>query len=207
MRTVVTVLLAGSLAGLILWRLPPRSQSRVPATTGAGEAPASSEELAALRREVALLRRQMSWQQENLVARAQAAPEGQSLASGPPPVTPEQRLEAAAASHARASTAVRETFGRERPDPSWSGQAQAELGRDLQAAGLQSATRTVDCAATMCRVVLDLADADLRDNLGERLQEVGSLHSQILYDHEPEATPPRVTLYVSRPGQSLALGR
>jgi hypothetical protein len=196
---VVAVLLAGGVG----------RSTPAPAGEAAGEARAALDDVATLRREVASLRAQLARQQIAVAARAEAPAEKPPAPGASEPEarrqTFDERREAARAGLAEATSHLASRFASERRDPAWGPRAATDMTSDLKRAGFDRALQAVDCASSMCRVVLDLADEELREELGERVTDVPAMQTQLFYQHEPERTPPRVTLYVARPGHTLPL--
>jgi hypothetical protein len=199
MRWVTTVVALAALAALaVVWRW----HVRTPAP--ASRERDSSEELADLRREVAALRAEV--QRQRLAASALSRLTAPDAA---PVVAPRLRPEERVADPERAeetTAAVAARFGAEGTDPAWSRPAAARIEEELRQAGLGEAVRGVSCATTMCQVKLQIEDEEVRERLAQRLVELPSFRTQVLYQHHPDSKPPGLTLFVARDGHALPLG-
>jgi hypothetical protein len=164
-------------------------------------ASAQHDEIVALREEVARLKGSVTGQVAKLAAQQQAA-------ATPAPVAPRRsrptESEARAAYDGMVSRVVGR-YARERPDPAWSPGAEAAIAHDLTTGGLDKSVTHVECASTICKIEMDLADPDLLQDLPERFAELPSLQSETFFQREPGTDSSKVTLYVARPEHHLPL--
>ena len=194
--------IAGALAFTWLMR-----GGRGDATTGAAPDREAAEEIAALRHEVAGLRAELRSQRAASWQRTPPAAGDQTPAPASPGPAPsdEERLAADRARSDETVSTVAARFAGEHRDVSWSGPAAAQIEQDLKRGGLTGLLRGVACATTMCQVSLALDDEDAREQLARRLVELPAFQTQVLYHHERDTQPPRVTVYVARAGHPLPL--
>lgn len=189
-------LAAGVALAAALWA--GRATNRAQATSAAT---ASQSEVAELRDELAALRAELAAARAEANARPRAAAEIPApKPAAPPPASPEQADTTNAAIVARVESA----FAAERPDPAWSATATSSITRDFESASLAGALRGVTCASSMCRLEVSLADPELRASLSERLTDLDSLKTQMVYVHQ-DGDPPAVTIYAARKETTLPL--
>ncbi|MBC8131378.1 MAG: hypothetical protein H7X95_00245 [Deltaproteobacteria bacterium] len=194
--TGLTIVVAAVL--VMKWAPPLRQQSAPVATDTAP----SGEDFAALTREVASLKQQaraQAMRSEHItsVAAVQAA--------ATPPVTnpaPGKRLTAAEQKKLLSDT-LEGQFQGEHPDPAWS-PARSSAIKDAVAHSLPG-TRTVavECATTLCRVVVQHDDEDSQSALVDKASEVPDLDTETFFIFDKESTPPRTTMYMARAGKPL----
>jgi hypothetical protein len=193
----LTVLGAVAVASLVLG-------ARRDATATAARHREATEEIAALRSELNALRAQVGRQRATSWVRSSLPTLVAAPATPAPPATDEERLAADRTRAADTVSRVASRFHAERRDPAWSGVGASVLEQDLKQAGLGGSLRGVECATTMCQVALELG-ADSPEHLAERLTELPAFQTQVLYQHQTDSRPPRLTLFVARAGHELPL--
>lgn len=173
-----------------------RAPARRPQDEASAQRTDRSDELAELRREMATLKRMSAAQTVRAPAPATEAQRPReeakpSIARLPP------------AEQKRLLTEALETqYGREGVDATWSPARVTEIKTAFGA--LPDVTVVAaECASTLCRVLVQHADADSQGSLMERTAETEGLGTQTIYLFDKEATPPRTTLYIARAGHRL----
>jgi hypothetical protein len=193
-------LAAGVALAAALWAS--RGTNRAAEATTAAP-PASQREVAELREELAALRAELAAVRAEGGAHPHAAAPAAPAVAKPAAPSSSSPEEAAAANAAMAAR-VESAFAAERPDPAWSATAASSITRELEAASLGGALRGVTCASTMCRLEVSLADPELRASLSERLTDLDSLKTQMVYVHQ-DGDPAAVTIYAARKETTLPL--
>lgn len=83
----------------------------------------------------------------------------------------------------------------------------AEVTRNVDAIFTDIPNSTVvstDCGSRLCRVVVERTSVDELRDLPKSFSNRPPFDSEILYRYDTEAKPPRVTMYVTREGNSIA---
>jgi len=83
----------------------------------------------------------------------------------------------------------------------------AEVTRNVDAIFAEipnSKVVSTDCGSRLCRVVVERTSVDELRDLPKSFSNRPPFDSEILYRYDTEAKPPRVTMYVTREGNSIA---
>jgi hypothetical protein len=67
-----------------------------------------------------------------------------------------------------------------------------------------SHVRSTECGSRLCRVVVEEKTTDELRALASQIADKPPFDQDVLYRYDMEASPPRVTLYVTRPGTEMA---
>ena len=189
-----TAALFGALAVaaiLAAWR-------RVPVRTAPGEdghhADTATQDVAALKREVHSLER---------MAMAQAL--GRA-AAGPAPVPAEKtrppRLSPSEQRRALTSALEAHLAG-DTIDAGWSRARVEEITHAFVASLSDATVLSVECASTICKAVVENSDLESQATLMDRASDIEGLDVEKFYVFDKDATPPRTTIYLGRPGHKL----
>lgn len=179
-----------------------------PAATPALTEPVTEE--VELRRELESVRQQLAGLQRALQAH-EAREQQERLAAVPaPPATPpppEREAPAMAASRSGSpgelGAAAAAQFSRETRDTAWSPYMERQLEasvKELPASG--SSLKSVDCMATLCRVVFAHASQDERGDFLFSLPRLAPFQTELRYVPE-DGDVLTTTVYVTRPGSQL----
>ncbi len=206
-RTLLLVgVLAGLAGGVAANRLPMRG-SLLPAPS---QEAARQEDVRALGRELASLRADVV---ALTFAAGRRAGEDGSRAPRPGPAPSREAptppiMPAEAAARLRELTASLDArFAAERRDPTWAAEQTNALTRDLAEGQLGSALQSIECGATMCRLVLDRSRPELAEALDAHVAESPLFEGEAFYARDPEGGEGApLTVYLAREGHSLPLG-
>jgi hypothetical protein len=197
LATTVLVIAAGlAVVGFSL-RRPPTS-AKVAAKSCPGVEGLAAE-LQDLRTQVARLRGPTEVRIETQPANiASAAPETKPQAEAPPedPAERQARIEENLAQMARS---LDTRFASEAVDANWSRKAEGELRTALEPVVKDTKVLGAQCASTLCRVVLSHDTLDAQRALGTTVPELAPFRGGVYYYYDPNSTPPKTTLYVTRP--------
>jgi hypothetical protein len=200
----------GALAlGLSAWVVVERGEAAAQPSAQAGDA--TSVEVAALRREVAALRsesRREREQAERVLVTADSAP---ALAEGgpattPPPAQPasptevvRERAERAREVQRAAVTSLEARFTGEELDTAWSTDTERQI-KGVVGATLGAKLEEVECASTLCRVVVSHGSRQDQRNLAE-IRTHEPFQQGIYFDYDYDAL--KTTMFVLRRGHSF----
>ena len=198
-RTAIIVSIGLAVTGSVgfLWK-------RAPALSAVGNAgrqgaDPAAEDVATLKREVASLKRLAVAQALRPLAATPAQP------GEPPrgdPALPARRF-APGEQRKLVGDALESRFAGEPIDPSWSA-ARVQMLRETFARSLPGINVTqAACASTLCKLAVEHSDGESQTALMEKLSGAEGVDAEVYYLFDREAVPPRTTLYVARPGQTL----
>jgi hypothetical protein len=164
--------------------------------------------VAALRDEVTRLRRDLSVvkaQTAQSVVRQANAPTTAPAATAEPPrrMTEEERKEATRAGLRLWYTAIDTQLSSEGVDAAWS--AEAARGFDKMIAAHADLATPVEthCGRTMCKLVVSHPDRDRQSEFASKMADEPQLDTEVAYRYDPDATPPRTTMWVARSGHKI----
>jgi hypothetical protein len=187
--------LAVAALAVVAWKRASAGPPRHIEEASAGEQ--DREELAALRRDVSSLKRLAAVQAVRSAA-VVGLPAASANPRPPRPPVAEQRKAVIAGLEGR--------LGAEAHDPQWSRTRADEIRGGFATAMPDVNVLSADCATTVCKVVVQHADVESQAGLMEKATEVQSLDVETYFVFDKEASPPRTTLYMGRPGHSLMGG-
>jgi hypothetical protein len=198
LRTFLLLLGLGAIAVMIVgvsWRDRARSARTVASTD---EHPASSDEIVALRRDVALLKTRSTIPPPGLlVVPVGEKPEKDTRSAPPDP----------AVARAQAEEQVRqvtETLERkvatEPVDRSWGDKQSAEIRNAIGEGIAGTRLSSVQCAASLCKVVLQHDTAAAQHEAAPKLGGLPPMRAGVFYHYDEDPNQPRTTLYVLREG-------
>jgi histone H3/H4 len=193
MRKLLTIMMALGL-GVAAWVGLTRTRASAPgAPVSASDD--TAQELATLKGEVASLKK---------IAVAQALRPALAAAADKPARTESAARHLPPAEQRRmVKEALEGRFDSEAADPRWSA-GRVQVLRDTFAHSMpEMNVVAADCATTLCRVTVEHTDVENQDSLMEKISSADGVEAEILYLFDKEATPPRTTLYIARPGHTL----
>jgi hypothetical protein len=183
--------------GVVTWRLvtwgPSGSRHRARDSTD----PAVSLETRIAALESRPARERVVFVERPFVGSAQSS-DPETPASEPPGDPSKQ-----ASTEDRAAVAKLEArFRRESFDPAFAREAAAAAREGLESGG-HSRVDSIECAKSMCKIVVTHDNLDEQTEVANRVQAVPFFAESTYYSYERDATPPRTTLYVARAGHNL----
>jgi hypothetical protein len=184
---ISTILVASVLvaSGLISWR---RGRSRPAGSAAVAETSPTAQEVDELRREVDELK-------------LRTAPKLVLVAPGVnPAAAPEQK----ARERTRMTTETLESrFAGEGIDVDWSRKATQDLRAALAGRDAQTRLTGVDCATSLCKVVMEHESPEAQRELASAIGELPPFRAGVVYRYDKNGEAPRTTLYVLREGHDF----
>lgn len=125
-------------------------------------------------------------------ARAEVGPED--------PAVEEEKLREQARATAQALDA---RYASEGVDAEWSRKTVRALAESIAAQDARAHLARVECATTLCRVVVDHDSAQAQSDLAAAVSGLDAFRSGVIFDYAEDAAAPRTTMYVLREGTDL----
>ncbi len=188
------LILVGALAAHLIER-----PKLLPAVAPSSDSDELRAELALVRRQVELLGRRPA---PPVVApsddpgESSTAPRSPSPAPAPPAVPLEERT------REMARTLASRQEG-EPVDAVWSVQTTDQIKQVIAQAALPIQLLDIRCSSTLCRVLLEHAEAETQSTLAEMVAQTQPFDDQVLYDLDTSRRPYRTTVFLSRKGHPL----
>ena len=184
----------------VSWRDRARSARTA---VSADEHTASTDEIAALRRDVAVLKAKSASPTPELLM----VPVGEKAKDDPPAAAPDPvAVQAQAEEQARQVTeALERKYVTEPVDRSWGDKESDEI-RNAIGDGLRGTRLTsVQCASSLCKVVLDHDTAADQHEAARQMTRLAPNHAGVFFHYDEDPNQPRTTLYVLREGFDVHL--
>jgi hypothetical protein len=123
------------------------------------------------------------------------------------PLSLEARKERQQEAYKQEAARLDSALAAEEPDRGWGAATVAAMYQAVRSATASRITKA-DCAAHLCRVVLEHDSREEQKSLAENIHGKAPFDQEIFFRYDKQSTPLTTTMYVAREGSSLAmLGR